>query len=298
MERWANINREDVHLATIRVFKTSSRIKLYLPENPTNPEEPSEYELDMVQESVDNQLVVAEKEKEPGSRARTTILAGKVKHECNLRPVFTEKYRKRVRARHREVNTRSRQIKMIEEVTSGRGSVNMLSSGVANTSAFSDLVVRIFARLFGIFRLIGCVPQKTKQKPAKGQFERMARIPKNQLLDLLFKLFAERETWPIKLLREKTQQPEAFLKETLSDIAFLHRSGEHNGTWELKENFKEGVRDHVHLDRTILTKYPQAKLEPGPSGLPGMGGIDAKMEDAGEEEDDDDEDDEDMEEVS
>lgn len=143
MERWANVNREDVHLATIRVFKASSRIKLYLPENPANPEEPREYELDMVQESVDNQLVVAEKEKEPGSRARTTILAGKVKHECNLRPVFTEKYRKRIRERHREVNTRSRQIKMIEEVTSGRGSVNMLSSGVANTSVFSDLVVRV-----------------------------------------------------------------------------------------------------------------------------------------------------------
>jgi len=67
-------------------------------------------------------------------------------------------------------------------------------------------------------------------------------MPKNQLLDLLFKLFAERETWPIKLLREKTQQPEAFLKETLGEIGFLHRSGEHNGTWELKENFKEGVR--------------------------------------------------------
>ena len=242
MERWANVNREDVHLATIRVFKASSRIKLYLPENPTNPEEPSEYELEMVQESVDNQLVVAEKEKESGSRARTTILAGKVKHECNLRPVFTEKYRKRVRARHREVNTRARQIKMIDEVTAGRGSVNMLSSGVANANAFSDLVVRPLPPYSVISRLIESLAQKTKQKPAKGQFERMARMPKNQLLDLLFKLFSERETWPIKLLREKTQQPEVFLKETLTEIAFLHRSGEHNGTWELKENFKEGVR--------------------------------------------------------
>ena len=154
MERWANVTREDVHLATIRVFKGSSRIKLYLPENPANPEEPSEYELDMVQESVDNQLVVAEKEKEPGSRARMTILAGKVKHECNLRPMFTEKYRKRVRDRHREVNTRSRQIKMIEEVTAGRGSVNMLSSGVANANAFSDLVVRVLTHFFSAVRLI------------------------------------------------------------------------------------------------------------------------------------------------
>ena len=75
----------------------------------------------------------------------------------------------------------------------------------------------------------------------------MARMPKNQLLDLLFRLFGERETWPIKLLREKTQQPEAFLKETLTDIAFLHRSGEHNGTWELKENFKEGVGTRAYL---------------------------------------------------
>jgi len=75
----------------------------------------------------------------------------------------------------------------------------------------------------------------------------MARMPKNQLLDLLFRLFGEREMWPIKLLREKTQQPEAFLKETLTDIAFLHRSGEHNGTWELKENFKEGVGTRAYL---------------------------------------------------
>lgn len=250
MERWANVNREDVHLATIRVFKASSRIKLYLPENPDNPEEPSEFELEMVQESVENQLVVAEKEKEPGSRAKTTILAGKVKHECNLRPVFTEKYRKRVRDRHREVNTRARQIKMIDEVTPGRGSVNMLSSGVANSSAFSDLVVRSLACSLDNLWLIGWSAQKTKQKAPKGQFERMARMPKNQLLDLLFKLFSERERWSIKLLREKTQQPEAFLKETLSDIAFLHRSGEHNGTWELKENFKEGVRIHVASTRT------------------------------------------------
>ena len=125
-------------------------------------------------------------------------------------------------------------------------------------------------------------------------------MPKNQLLDLLFKLFGERETWPIKLLREKTQQPESFLKETLNEIGFLHRSGEHNGTWELKENFKEGVRLYdISASTEIyrLTECSQAKAEAGPSGLPGLGGADVKMEDAGDD-DDEDEDDEDMEEVS
>ena len=70
----------------------------------------------------------------------------------------------------------------------------------------------------------------------------MTRMPRNQLLDALFSLFREREQWPIKLLREKTQQPEVYLKEVLSEIATLHRSGEFNGTWELMPSFKgDGV---------------------------------------------------------
>jgi len=69
----------------------------------------------------------------------------------------------------------------------------------------------------------------------------MARMPRNQLLDLLFSIYRERGQWSIKLLREKTQQPEVYLKEILNEIAFLHRSGEFNGTWELKPSFKEGA---------------------------------------------------------
>lgn len=70
----------------------------------------------------------------------------------------------------------------------------------------------------------------------------MARMPRNQLLDQLFSLFRETTRWSIRPLREKTQQPEAYLKEVLAEIAFLHKSGEHNGLWELKEVFKdEGV---------------------------------------------------------
>ena len=79
--------------------------------------------------------------------------------------------------------------------------------------------------------------QKGKQKPPKGQYERMARIPRNQLLDQLFRIFQEREHWPIKALRERTQQPEAYLKEVLSEVASLHRMGEKVGLWSLKEAY-------------------------------------------------------------
>lgn len=65
---------------------------------------------------------------------------------------------------------------------------------------------------------------------------------------MLFGLFREKEHWSIKPMREKTQQPEAYLKEVLQEIAFLHRSGEHNGTWELLANFKgDGVRSSLFM---------------------------------------------------
>lgn len=249
MERWCAIDAENVQLATIRVYdpvgNKKPRIILFLP--PTHgpssdlsvpqsrSSEPDCYELEMVNESVENQLVVAERPKEPSlsavpgnnthnTRARTTILTGRIRHDCNLRPAFSAKYRKQMRERNRKYNTPVRQIRMIEDagVPGGRGAVNRLSSGVGMgaTTAFNDLV-------------------KTKPKPPKGTFERMARMPRNQLLDEIFRHFRDTPRWGIRLLREKTQQPEAYLKEVLSEVAFLHRSGEHNGLWELKDNFKD-----------------------------------------------------------
>jgi len=140
----------------------------------------------------------------------------------------------------------------------------MLSSGVGvgSGTAFNNLV-------------------STKPKPKKGTFERMARMPKNQLLDQLFSLFREKPHWPIKTLREKTQQPESFLKETLLEIGTLHRSGEHTGMWELNANFKgDGIK---------------GEGEAGPSTFAVNASGDINMESP---EDDDEEEDDDMEEIS
>jgi transcription initiation factor TFIIF subunit beta len=127
----------------------------------------------------------------------------------------------------------------------------------------------------------------------------MTRMPRNQLLDALFALFREREQWPIKLLREKTQQPEVYLKEVLSEIASLHRSGEFNGTWELIPSFKgDGVGLIVVAmgckRSDFVSFYAQIKAE-GMSQLYASqpSNADAEMDDYDDEEDDDD----DMEEV-
>ena len=87
-------------------------------------------------------------------------------------------------------------------------------------------------------------------------------MPRDQLLDELFKAFQERERWSIKALRERTQQPEAYLKEVLSEIAFLHRSGEFNGNWELMANYKgEGVRGNPQRTEVgvIMMRCPRSR---------------------------------------
>src|SRR6202046_1272151 len=115
----------------------------------------------------------------------------------------------------------------------------------------------------------------------------MARMPRNQLLDQLFALFRETPRWSIRPLREKTQQPEAYLKEVLAEIAFLHKSGEHNGLWELKEVFKdEGVHLFIlpPLFEILFYRFShQMKAEnvPGPSSLG-----DVKMEMEADDDDD------------
>jgi transcription initiation factor TFIIF subunit beta len=103
-------------------------------------------------------------------------------------------------------------------------------------------------------------------------------MPRNQLLDVLFKLFQDQDYWPIRALRERTQQPEVYLKEVLSEIATLHRSGEHAGSYELREAFTEnGVKGEGMNAAALYAMPPKTEYDE-------------------EEEEDDDEDD--MEEVA
>ncbi|KAH8831735.1 transcription initiation factor IIF, beta subunit-domain-containing protein [Flagelloscypha sp. PMI_526] len=315
MERWAAVDSETQHLASMRLYPEDiakntghPRMLLFLPPNkdprngpnqPDPPVDPSRpqfsyftenpvteadvYELEMLAYEVDNQVVVAERPKDPTlsaaavsaanttiARSRTTILTGRIKHECALKPILTETYRRQMLEREEKNNTPAQVTKILDadDLVGGRGALNKITSGAGPSNTFSDFV-------------------KAKPKPIKGNFERMARIPRNQLLDLLFTLFREQSHWSIKPLREKTQQPEAYLKEVLGEIGFLHRSGEFNGTWELKETFKDGGSDQVKAEGNGFGKLEEQ---------------DAVMSTPSQhmdvDDDDDDDDDDDMEEVS
>ncbi|KAG8689411.1 hypothetical protein FRC09_012433 [Ceratobasidium sp. 395] len=56
---------------------------------------------------------------------------------------------------------------------------------------------------------------------------------------MLFKLFKTQSHWSMKVLRERTKQPLDYLKETLEDIAVLHKSGPHTNTWSLQASYAQ-----------------------------------------------------------
>lgn len=68
---------------------------------------------------------------------------------------------------------------------------------------------------------------------------RAIRMPQKDLFDILFKLFDQFDYWSLKGLKERTKQPEVYLKETLEQIAVLIKKGPYALKYALKKEYKE-----------------------------------------------------------
>ena len=148
MERWSKFDTEGVRLAKIRIYKPQSatpRIVVFVPPEDGSGSDGDEdiYELDMVNQNVENQIVVAERAKAPSGtgRARTTIMTGQIKHECNLRPRMTGRYERRLMERGAAANERSMRVGLMDGARAGRGGGKMLSSGITSAAGFADIAV-------------------------------------------------------------------------------------------------------------------------------------------------------------
>jgi transcription initiation factor TFIIF subunit beta len=84
------------------------------------------------------------------------------------------------------------------------------------------------------------VVQKTTEKASKAKKMDMkhARWPENRLLDAIAECFSAHNYWPIKALRERIPQPEAFIREGLDKIAVLNRTGRFANCWSLKPAYR------------------------------------------------------------
>ena len=58
-----------------------------------------------------------------------------------------------------------------------------------------------------------------------------------QVRDKILELFQIQSLWTLKDLKDKTQQPENFLKERLNELCDYEQQGENKGKYQLKPDF-------------------------------------------------------------
>lgn len=189
---------------------------------------------------------------------------------------LTPEYREVLRKRRLEASKPKHSVKVLNE--SDIGHANMLSSGVG----------RGFQKGTRASLIAGT--GAAAQRNAKAQTEKFARMPRNELLDLLFELFDEYPYWSIKGLRGKVQQPEVYLREVLSSVADLHKRGPYNGNWSLKPMFAEMRKQQ--RQQTSTSQASTSTQAPAPTSVKSEEGASQATK-----KEDDNDDEEDMEQV-
>ncbi|CAE6410681.1 unnamed protein product [Rhizoctonia solani] len=217
METWMRIDKDGEHLATLRVYQETEPpvIQLLLSDDSSLKESLRGAVFTLTPTAVrpKNMFVVSEATPIQADMQ----LEATIDQQWHIQPALTQKWTRTIHERNREANEPRRQLIQIDD---GNAQIKKIASGAGHLGNFSNMV-------------------KQKPKPPTGQFERAARIPKNELLDMLFKLFMVQSHWSMKVLRERTKQPLDYLRETLEEIAILHKSGPHTNTWSLQASYAQ-----------------------------------------------------------
>jgi len=149
--------------------------------------------------------------------------------------------------------------------------------------------------------------------------QRLTRIPKNELLDLLFPLFAQAPYWHLRALNDHVQQPQTYLRETLNEVAILVPKGPYAQMWALRPEYKGAAGEKAQQGASAAAAAasaaggagggPSQQQGAGPSGAAAARGVGAGAGPGGVKAepgtgegalvlDDDDDDDDDLEMVS
>ncbi|KAJ1675346.1 hypothetical protein EV182_001456 [Spiromyces aspiralis] len=197
---------------------------MILPNDERNHDIPREYHLKVINNQVQNMYVFSELRKpdpalKPTSakahKAVPTALTGTVHHECTVSPVFNDEYQNIMRKRTLNADRPTKSVKLVNDI---------FIPAVHQQASFGDY---------------SGAGTKTKRQKLEAKSTRM---PREELLDMLFKMFADYEYWSFNGLTEKTNQPKAYLKEVASEIAALQRGGSYNNMYKLKpEYMNKGV---------------------------------------------------------
>ncbi|KAK2740750.1 hypothetical protein FQN57_005982 [Myotisia sp. PD_48] len=147
---------------------------------------------------------------------KQTGIAARVHDEFNCLPVENEEYQKLAEKRALESLKPKRETKFIERVPG-----KMLQPKSVAAADRSNFI------------------QVAKPTKLRSQENKTARMPQNELLDLIYGCFRRHKYWPFKSLKAELKQPETYLKQTLEIVAHLVKTGDFAMTWELKPEARE-----------------------------------------------------------
>ncbi|MCJ1464069.1 hypothetical protein MMC07_002681 [Pseudocyphellaria aurata] len=189
---------------------------------------------------------------------KQTALVGQIRTEINCLPVENGEYHHIMEQRAKETMKPKRETRFLTEAEAGHGG-NLLVPGTLGQSGNFDKFIRT-----------------TDVVRGKAQDSRAARMPQNELLDMIYDCFKRYNYWSLKSLKAELNQPEAYLKQTLEKVALLVRQGTHAMTWQLKPESK-------------LAAYADAQLydqEVKDEVAPDLGGFDGVSDNIPSDEDD------------
>ncbi|KAB5592680.1 Transcription initiation factor IIF subunit beta [Ceratobasidium theobromae] len=213
MEVWTQIDKDGEHLATLRVYHEADPpvVQLLLADDPALEQglRGAVFTLVAVAAKSKNMVVVSERAGMQGDMH----LEATVDRQWYVKPTLTPNWTRTIAKRNRQANVSNRQLIRIGD----EGHIRKIASGAGHWNHFSNMVTAY----------------------GHSTSDRAVRIPKNELLDMLFKLFSVQSHWTMKVLKERTKQPLEYLRETLDEVAVLHKSGPNMNTWSLQASYAQ-----------------------------------------------------------
>ena len=182
-------------------------MSLTIPDEPWAALLPKNYNLKFTNTNPQHEYVFTE------DQEKAIEISGKIQHETTINPVINDEYRRIMNERTIESSKKQRVAMMLGEKESksqGFKSIRDMTPGG-----------------FGLMR---------KKDTTLDKKERM---PRSDLLDILFAEFEKYPYWTFKGLAERTKQPHAWLKECLSEIASLNKRGPYQGMYQLLPEFRK-----------------------------------------------------------
>ncbi|MCJ1479275.1 hypothetical protein MMC13_007960 [Lambiella insularis] len=151
---------------------------------------------------------------------KKTSIAGKVSQEITCLPVENQEYRLLMDERTRQAITSKKETQFVVDSDAS----NALAPGTLGASGNFDNFIKTTG------------PQRSRAQDYKA-----ARMPQNELIDIILDCFKRYNYWSLKSLKSEVNQPESYLKQTLEKVAHLVRQGPHAMTWQLNQENKIGA---------------------------------------------------------